>query len=257
MRQTPDGQPSDAQPTPWRAFPVIYCITLSDRPDRRRQAEAEFQRVGLDAHVEFHVAQRHPTDSEQGIYESHLACLRAGLAAGGAGASRIVVFEDDIIFRHYSAYRLAQAAKFMDSTPDWRLFFFGCFVDSSRPTQFDSVLKIRYRCTAHGYVINRRAAESLVALPWRGTAFDMVLRDICGDGAYTVYPAFAYQSGASTDNSNLRRLDRTRRLIGGMQRLQRWNEFSTRRLIPLIVIHVIIAMLLILLALRHYGVLGR
>ncbi|HUB26759.1 MAG TPA: hypothetical protein VL992_15140 [Tepidisphaeraceae bacterium] len=248
---------SESAASAWRAFDCIYCITLADRIDRRRQAEAEFGRVGLAGKVQFHVAQRHPTCSERGIFESHIACLRAGLAAGGAGGSRIVVFEDDIIFRRFSTRKLERAVDFLEACDDWRLLFFGCFAFSSRPTRFDSVLKIKYRCTAHGYVVSRAAAEELIATPWTGVPYDMVLRDVARDRAFAIYPAFAYQSGASTDNRNLLRLDRRRRLIGGMQRLQRWNEFSSRRIVPLVVIHVVIALLLVLLLLWHYGALGR
>ena len=240
----------DVASDPWLAFDRIYCISLAERTDRYQAAKEQFRRVGLGDRVEFHIVNKHPTDTERGIFESHIACLRAGL---DAGAKRIAVFEDDILFHRFSARRLQQAASFMRGNPDWRLFFFGCFVNSSRKTSFPSVVKVRYRSTSHGYVVSQNMAAELVATEWRGVPYDVVLRDIGKDQVYAIYPAFAFQSGASTDNEKLVQLDRFRRLIGGMRRLQRWNEFSSRRLVPLIVAHVVIALLLILLVAHHYA----
>lgn len=235
---------------PWSSFERIYCISLAQRPDRYKSAAAEFARIGLEGRVEFVIVDKHLTNTEQGIFESHLACLRAGLAAG---AEKIVVFEDDVVFTRFSPERLRRAAAFMDAEPNWRLFFFGCFVNSSKKTAYPSVVKIGYRCLAHGYVVSRQFAQQLVATPYRGISYDDHLRSMGDDGVYAIYPAFAYQSAASTDNDKLKRVDRNRRLVGGLRRLQHWNEFSTRRIVPIIAIHAaIIAAILFLLIARHH-----
>jgi GR25 family glycosyltransferase involved in LPS biosynthesis len=127
----------------WGAFDRVYCISLKDRTDRREAAKREFARVGLLDRVEFVIVDRHPTDSEQGIFESHMSCVRAGLAAG---AQRILIFEDDVVFRRFSPTVLARAVDFMKSNGDWGLFSLGCFVNSSKKTSFRSVLRMRYRC---------------------------------------------------------------------------------------------------------------
>jgi len=235
---------------PWQAFDRIYCISLAQRPDRFQSARSQFQRLGLADRVEFVIVDKHPTDSERGIFESHLACLRAGLAAH---ANRIVIFEDDILISRFSPQRLAHAAHFMDVNRDWRLFFFGCFVNSSRKTLFPSVVKVSYRCTAHGYVVSREFAQKLVNLPWQGIPYDDLLRATAGDGVYAIYPAFAFQNASSTDNDNLRRVDRVRRIFGGIRLLQRWNEFSARRFLPIVAAHVVLFLLIVLIALLHYG----
>jgi GR25 family glycosyltransferase involved in LPS biosynthesis len=232
------GDPPEAG---WGAFDQIYCISLSQRADRRENAQREFAKIGLADRVQFIIVDSHPTDSEQGIFESHMACLRAGLTAG---ARRIAVFEDDILIRRFSAKALDGAVRFMKSDADWNVFFFGCFVRSSRKTEYESVLRVRYRCTAHAYVVNRAFAEKLVEIPWRGVAYDDLLRSLQDERFYSCYPAFAFQSGSSTDNHKLRRIDRARRLSGGFYRLQRWNEFSNRHLFKLIMIHVVAVILL-------------
>jgi GR25 family glycosyltransferase involved in LPS biosynthesis len=234
---------------PWDAFERIYCISLAQRPDRLESAKSQFGRVGLTGKVEFIIVDKHPTDSERGIFESHIACLRAGLAAG---ADKILVFEDDIVFTRFSPERLKRAAAFMQSEPNWRLFFFGCFVNSSRKTAHPSIVKIDYRCLAHGYVIHRDFAQKLVQAPYHGVSYDDHLRSTGNEGIYALYPAFAFQSAASTDNDSMRHVDRRRRLAGGLKMLQHWNEFSTRRLMPIIAAHALLLAAIILLLLRHH-----
>jgi GR25 family glycosyltransferase involved in LPS biosynthesis len=234
----------------WAAFKRVYCISLKERTDRREAARREFARVGLLDRVEFVIVDRHPTDSEQGIFESHMSCVRAGL---DAGAQRILIFEDDVVFRRFSPTVLARAVDFVKSNGDWGLFFFGCFVYSSKKTDFRSVLGIRYRCCAHAYVVSRGFAEKLAALSWHGVAYDDLLRSLDDGKFFTCYPSFAYQSGAPTDNDKLAKVDWWRRHLGGMRVQQRWNEFSSRRRMPLIVGHLIFALLCILLVICFLG----
>ena len=239
---------------PWRAFDRIYCITLANRPDRYESARREFQRIGLGDLVEFIIVDKHPTDSEQGIFESHQACLRAGLAAG---AQKIAVFEDDVVFSRFSPDRLKNAIHFMDTSEDWQLFFFGCFVNSSRKTPFKSVVKICYRCTAHAYGVSREFAQKLVELPWQGIPYDDLLRALTPGSVYAIFPGFAFQSASPTDNDKLLGIDRARRIFGGLRRLQQWNEFSTRRLIPLIIAHAVAFIMLLLIVFLRYRAVGR
>ncbi len=243
------AQPGDSLAQLWGQIDQIYCISLTQRADRRQNAQLEFDRIGLKGRVQFVLVEGHPTDSEQGIFESHMGRLRAGLAAG---AQNILIFEDDVIFRRFSPATLAKAIRFMRSSSDWQLFFLGCFVRSSKKTSFDSVLRVRYRCAAHAYVVNRPFAEKLAEIPWRGVAYDDLLSNMNGEHFYACYPAFAFQSGSSTDNSKLRGIDRARRLAGGLYRLQRWDEFSSRHRRGLIWFHVAAGVLIAGMVLLHW-----
>lgn len=225
----------------WRFFGSIYCISLRTRPDRREAAAAAFGEIGLDARVTFFLADKHPTDSEQGIYESHIACLRAGL---GKGNGPIVVFEDDVRFKHFRPRTLAGAVEFLRGDSNWQAFFFGCYVRSSASTANPAVRSIRYKCTAHAYALSRAMAEKLVAIPWSGVAFDDLLRDLDAGQYFMACPAFAFQSGASTDNDKQLKLDRVRRWFGGMYFSQRWDEFSHRRWRSMIVMHILSILLI-------------
>jgi GR25 family glycosyltransferase involved in LPS biosynthesis len=208
----------------------------------------EFKRAGLAELVQFVVVDKHPSDSEQGIFESHMNCLRLGLAAG---AESILVFEDDVTFKTGIARRLAEAVEFLKSESAWRVLFLGCFVNASRKTSSTAVMQIRYRCLAHAYAVNRAFAERLVAMPWRGVAFDDMLRELGHEGYYTIYPAIAFQSASTTDNDKMLIVDRIRRRLGGMRRLQRWNEFSSRHFWGIFAAHVAFALLCIVVFLLY------
>jgi len=239
------GKSSDLQALagdPWGYFDQIYCISLKNRADRRESATAEFEKVGLGGRVKFLLVDKHPTNSEQGIFESHQACLRAGLAAG---RGPIVVFEDDVKFRGFRPKVLAEAVEFLKSGEPWHAFFFGCYVRSSANTSRRAVRAIRYRSTAHAYVVSREMAENLVALRWDGVAYDDVLKNMDTGQYFVVYPGFAFQSNASTDNDKQLRLDRYRRLFGGMYFGQWWDEFSHRNWRSMIVMHLLTIALLV------------
>ncbi len=213
-------------PDPWRFFDRVYCISLEHREDRRREAMRQFASVGLEGRVEFLTVAKHPTDCEQGIYASHLECLARGLAAG---AAHILVFEDDVVFEDFSPHVLTDAVEGLQRQADWEVLFLGCMVKRSESTACSALVRIRYRSLTHAYGINRSFAKTLVRHhPWRGIAYDDLLRDLCGDNMYAVYPGFAFQSDSASDNDVYLPLDRFRRLCGGLRSLQKKNEWYNR-----------------------------
>jgi GR25 family glycosyltransferase involved in LPS biosynthesis len=238
-----------AAASPWDFFDRIYCITLEDRTDRRTAAAAEFSKVGILPKVEFVSVRRHPENSEQGIFESHLGCIERGLAAG---ARTIAIFEDDVVFDRYAPDTLARCLDFLSEHRRWSVLFFGCLVKGSRPTAIRPLLQIRYRSLAHAYAINRPFAERLAKKRWEGAAFDAMLRSEPGL-YFSVYPAFAFQSDSPTDNMAGVRLDRFRRWCGGLCRIQKMNEFYHRHRTPIIAAHVLAILAIALAAASAFG----
>ncbi len=226
----------------WSYFDKIYCISLEERPDRRQAAERQFARIGLKDRIDFFTVKKHPTDCEAGIYESHMACIRQGLQGG---AEHVVVFEDDILFDRFSPQRLRQCIDFLRSTPDWDVFFFGCLISGSRRTRYRSVREITYRSLTHAYVLHRRFAEHLLKQPWRGIAYDAMLRSMPGR-FFAVSPTFAFQSNSPTENKKYLWLDRFRRLCGGLQRIQKRNEWYCRYRPMLVAGHIVMISLILL-----------
>lgn len=226
----------------WRYFDRVYCICLAQRPDRIREARQQFAQVGLGDLVEMVQVEKHPTNSEHGIYHSHQLCLNRGLEAG---AKSILIFEDDVIFERFSASVLGNAVAFMKTHQEWKMMCLGCFVSSSQPTQNPAVLHVRYKCTTHAYAVNDTFARELLAFTWDGQAYDDLIRDLAEKQTYAIWPSFAFQSNSITSNDKLIKLDRVRRMLGGMRRLQKFNEWLHRRMGLLIVIHVALIVILI------------
>lgn len=218
----------------WDFFDRIYCISLQEREDRRRQAGLQFRQVGLADRVEFVRVQKHPLDCEQGILESHQACIKRGLAAG---AGTILIFEDDVVFERFSAERLARCTSFLRTRPHWKAFFLGCLSKQSHRTENPWVREISYRCLAHAYALNRPFAEILVRKPWRKVPYDGILSSFKG-GYYAMYPACAFQSDASSDNCRHRFLDGFRRCLGGLKRIQKANEWRLAHRRLFVALHV-------------------
>jgi hypothetical protein len=208
----------------WDFFDRIYCISLEEREDRRQSAAASFAKVGLAGKVEFIIVKKHPSNVMQGMYESHMACLRKGLEAD---AKNIVVFEDDVVFERFNPERLKSCTEFMVQHPEWKVLILGALLRSSKKTTNPCVQKVRYQSLGHAYALNRHYAETLAYQPWCGIINDTLFRPLT-DGVYAVYPMFAFQEDFVSDNDKYPGLERFRRLLGGLKRIQKANEFYLR-----------------------------
>ena len=226
----------------WDRIDRIYCISLAERPDRRASALEQFDRVGLEDKVTFHCPRRHSTDGEQGIFESHQACLKMALADG---ARHILVFEDDVVFGPVDAGRLEQGIAFFMNTQACRILFFGCLAARSWSTLASGVRRVRYRCLAHAYLVERSLARQLAAAPWEHTPYDILLKKSI-DEAFVLYPSIAFQSNSPSDNQRHRILETTRRLLGGLQTIQKANERYLRFRFAIATAHLLAAAGLIL-----------
>jgi hypothetical protein len=227
----------------WDFFDRIYCISLEEREDRRQAAEISFSQVGLTGKVEFVIVQPHPFNVEQGMYESHMTCLRKGLEAG---AKNIVVFEDDIVFDRFDSERLGQCTQFLREHPDWKVLLLGALIRSSQKTDHPFIQKVSYQSLAHAYVLNRPYAETVAYKPWKGIIIDTLFRPLT-DHLYAVYPMFAFQNDFTSNNDKkYHGLERFRRLCGGLERIQKVNEFYQRHKFGVIAAHVMIILSLLI-----------
>lgn len=222
----------------WDYFGKIFCISLAQRPDRQENAKIQFEKVGLAGKVEFLIVNRHPRNCEEGIYESHLTCIQKGIQAG---ADPIAIFEDDVLFDRFSPARLKNCIDFLSRHSDWNALFFGCLVSGSRRTGNKHILKVKYRCLSHAYVLNRRFAEVLVKRPWQGMAYDDFLGSF-NEEFYAIYPSFAFQSNSPSDNSKYLRLDKFRRFCGGLQLIQKGDELFFHHMAGIIAFHIMLVL---------------
>lgn len=220
----------------WDRIDRIYCISLASRTDRQASARNQFTGVGLDGKVTFYIAQRHPTNCEQGIYESHQACLKMGLAAG---ARHILVFEDDVVFGPLNGSQLVLGIDFFLNTNACDILFLGCLVGGSRAAGAPGVRQIRYRCLSHAYLIRPSLAQKVVDSPWNHIPYDIWLRNHM-DNPFAFYPAIAFQSNSPSDNSRHRTLDGIRRFFGGLHFIQTINERYHRYRYMVIAAHLLV-----------------
>jgi len=101
---------------------------------------------------------------------------------------------------------------------------------------------VKYRSLTHAYVLNRRFAEILAEKSWQEIAYDEFL-DSFNEGFYAVYPSFAFQSNSPSDNSKYLRLDKFRRLCGGLQRIQKGNEWFFCHIKGIVAFHIMLVLL--------------
>ncbi|PID73907.1 MAG: glycosyltransferase [Desulfobacterales bacterium] len=230
-------------PSPWGCFDAIFCINLASRPDRRREAEAQFAKVGLTDRVRFYTVEKDVENPERGIFTSHMQVIRKGLAEG---ARHILIFEDDICFRRWRPERLAAAMEFLDGGTGlagaWDVFFLGGLVKSSGATAAPAVRKIRYQGITHALALNRDCAEIVAAHNWHGVPMDDFYRDRPELRVYALYPFIAFQSPSPSDNDPWLGLDRFRRLLGGLTRIQIFNEWICRYRLILLIAHIAAAL---------------
>lgn len=226
----------------WDYFDRLYCVSLREREDRRQSALKEFSKVGLADRVEFELGEHHPYNIEQGVYESHMICLRKGLEAG---AKNIVVFEDDVEFDRFDPERLKSCTEFLRQHPEWKVLLLGALIRSSRKTTNQCVQKVCYQSLTHAYALNRHYAETLAYEPWQGIVNDTLFRPLTDD-VYAIYPMCAFQKYFTSDNYKYPKLVLIRRLLGGLKRIQKANEFYQRHKFGVIAAHVVIILYLLI-----------
>jgi GR25 family glycosyltransferase involved in LPS biosynthesis len=224
----------------WDFLDTIYCISLEHRTDRRRLSRIEFGKAGLLDRVEYVKVRQHASNSEEGIFDSHLQCIRKGLATG---ARHIAIFEDDVVFDDFDRHRVKAGIQFMEALDQWDMLFLGCLVSRSHATSSSVVRRVRYRCLTHAYVLNHRFAEKLAKIEWSGRPIDGIFHDFARH-AYALYPSIAFQSNASSDNWRLRALDRLRRLCGGLRFIQKVNERYHCHFKAIVLVHLLAALAL-------------
>jgi GR25 family glycosyltransferase involved in LPS biosynthesis len=232
---------------PWLFFDKIYCISIDKRLDRRTEAKKQFAAVGLLERVEFELVTKHPDNQEKGIFQSHMHCLHKGLQAG---ARHILIFEDDILFQGFNGQKLHHATTFLQTLHAWNAFFLGALTTRITKTTELNVVKIRYRCLAHAYALNRPFAQRIIQEEWNGIPFDDLLRRHDND-FFALSPMLAFQSHASTDNQTIR-LDRMRRLFGGLPFIQKMNEHFQRHKALILWLHFLLFTALTLFFIKGY-----
>jgi GR25 family glycosyltransferase involved in LPS biosynthesis len=192
-----------------------YCINLLEREDRYREADAEFDRVGL--HVEFYRTNRHPTSGPVGCYTSHINVMRM---ARDAGLSLALILEDDVVFDtellSKNLARTVHVLRSWESKKHWDIFYLGHAPELSLGSVHNDGDFQIYRARSthlHCYIVNLRSDRVLEFLgrdvPTEDRRImgvtvlkqiDQVMRDTLID-SFAIYPMIAFQrSDTASDN---------------------------------------------------------
>ena len=149
----------------WDLVDVIQCITLRTRPERQRQAAAQFERVGISHRVHFLVQEPDVQDGKRGCFHAHQQAARRALELG---ARRALTFEDDVEFMaDFTPFAAARAAKFVGGAEPWEIFFLGHFPRKMELTAQRDVVKVR-SMDGHAYLLSPEGMRRLCSLEYRG-----------------------------------------------------------------------------------------
>lgn len=119
--------PSRIKRLEWNWLPVAYCITLASRPERKRQADQEFHRVGLCGKIIYYSTQKDNISGIRGCWESHRSIAKKCIEDN---AEWYLVFEDDIVFkRNFDQKNIDKIeSSLLDittTTPSWKMLYLG------------------------------------------------------------------------------------------------------------------------------------
>lgn len=186
----------------------IYLLNLRRREDRLLEAKKELRRVGIypkdyviynafdGKELEIYSNHDKITPGAIGCYLSHLAIWKDAILNN---FSRIVVFEDDIIFP--GAFRKRYRNSIRDNID---FLFLGWYKNEGciQSSYTDNLIKAKYIYGTHGYVVNNR--KTLLLLEKGVNTLDLqvdgkmelVLENV---NTWFCNPPIVNQTGLSTD----------------------------------------------------------
>jgi len=156
----------------------VFCISLSDRHDRRDILQASlFQHF---PGAEFLIVQRDLGDPQRGCFNSHQQCARMLVERGW---QRALILEDDVMFYEIEPAHVRKINRYLTHY-DPPIFYLGLILGRLWPTWSRGVVGCRALGT-HAYILNRSAASFVMAQPYSGQGIDTMLkRCLPGRAAY-------------------------------------------------------------------------
>lgn len=175
-----------------------FCINLRERTDRREEAQACFDKLGLT--VEFHTAERHPHGGVEGCYREHNAICKKALERG---YNRALIAEDDLsVLEEPSPRALHEVIQFL-KRDDWDILFLGtapCIGNEKtrRVKDYVHILQV-HALQAHCYIVSQRFMKKFVSLQYDffSQPVDVIYSML--NTAYAVFPTWFYQTDSKSN----------------------------------------------------------
>lgn len=174
-------------------FDHIYCLNQAERPDRWKQAEEEFLRVGLT--VERFTALK----ADQPFHSfciSQYGMLKQFLETDG---NKLLTLEDDVLFKN-----LDHLSDALSELPDnWDILYLGANDRGITPQKFSKHLcRIKTAWTTHAIAYSRKMVEIIVKnYPVETFAMydDWLSNQLADHNCFIVNPPVAWQRKGISD----------------------------------------------------------
>lgn len=151
-------------------LPRAYAINLTSRPDRRRELDRMFKRVGLSANggwveyfpgVKVDSAEGFPNPGVRGCFLSHLGVYKRAIAEG---LPNVVVMEDDLEIEPAFLEKSAALVEALRRHENWGFAYFGHILDDDPEHDSASPLRVKTGTVmmGHFYAINGPVLPRLV-----------------------------------------------------------------------------------------------
>lgn len=195
-------------------FSGSFCINLDDRPQRMIQAQAEFDRLGLEV-IRMQAMKGNPhgavsklLPNEIGCKQSHMNCI---VAAARREWESVLIFEDDVVFAGNANKLFAQYMA--DMPDDWAMIYLGGnhwgwnLGERDKPQLervAENVYRTRNTLTTHAYAIRWMVwGYALEEMMRHDVAVDVVYGYIQKEyPCYAIRPNLAWQRDGWSDINN-------------------------------------------------------
>lgn len=177
----------------WKFFDEIYVLNQAERPDRLKQAEEEFNRVGLSVER---------FESLKADVPFHSFCLsQHGMLKKffDTGKEKLLTLEDDVIFKNLDHLQDA-----LNELPaDWDVLYLGANDRGVTPTRFSRRLcRIKLAWTTHAVAYSRKMVEFILSnYPVETFAMydDWLSNHLADRQAFIINPPVAHQKPGFSD----------------------------------------------------------
>lgn len=190
--------------------PFKICVNLPHRADRRKEAWAQFEKLGMSV-LRFPAIPAHRVKSTWGYKSpSRYACSlskRLAIRTGKlAGASAVLLMEDDVVLAEDLHERLAE----IDLPDDWEILFLGC-KHLARPTIVaPGLVRVTQAADHHAMIVRRSVMQQAISglsgltksselsIPYSDVKMSLIQSQVV---TYACYPNLAWQRLSNSDNA--------------------------------------------------------
>lgn len=184
---------------PFDFFDQIFCINLDTRPDRWKESEQEFLKLGiLDKVKRVSGVVAEPTWRACDL--SHISIIDEAIENK---YQNILILEDDVCFSDNALDVLSNALTDLQKQTNWDLFYLGETIVSPFQIITPNLLKLGSAFATHAYAINGHFLETMLERPpfeRQDVWFAQVLQP--QSQVYGANPLIAFQRPSWSDVEN-------------------------------------------------------